>query len=90
MRSIIGIIFFIFSFLYVVATFQSCKKDPLIIIHPKAPLLYATNVTDITNNSAISGGSIINDRGSAITIRGVCWSTSTNPVTTFIKTLEQC
>ncbi|MBQ2187877.1 MAG: hypothetical protein II401_04900 [Bacteroidales bacterium] len=39
------------------------------------------NVTNITNNSAVSGGNITDDGGFSITARGVCWSTSQNPTT---------
>lgn len=35
--------------------------------------------SSITTNSAISGGNITSDGGSNITIRGVCWSTTTSP-----------
>jgi hypothetical protein len=38
-------------------------------------------VQSITQNSAFSGGVIISDNGSAITSRGVCWSTLPNPTT---------
>ena len=47
------------------------------------PLVVATlttaPITSITSISAISGGNISSDGGSAVTARGVCWSTSTNP-----------
>ena len=33
----------------------------------------------ITTSSATSGGSIINDLGSEISLRGVCYSTNINP-----------
>ncbi len=33
----------------------------------------------ITQVSAVSGGNVTNDRGSAITLRGICWSISTAP-----------
>ena len=36
-------------------------------------------ITDITTNSASSGGIISSDGGQAVTLRGVCWSTSPNP-----------
>jgi uncharacterized protein (TIGR02145 family) len=36
-------------------------------------------VTSITSNSAISGGNIISDGGTPVTVRGVCWGSSTNP-----------
>ncbi|MCX6286525.1 MAG: hypothetical protein NTY96_05375 [Bacteroidetes bacterium] len=36
-------------------------------------------VTNITNNSATSGGTVTNDGGATVTTRGVCWSTGYNP-----------
>jgi uncharacterized protein (TIGR02145 family) len=43
------------------------------------PTLSTTAVTGITNSTVLSGGNISNDGGAAITTRGVCWSTSSNP-----------
>ncbi len=43
------------------------------------PILTTTEVTSITQNTAISGGNITSDGGSPITARGVIWSTSPNP-----------
>jgi uncharacterized protein (TIGR02145 family) len=43
------------------------------------PDLTTTEITNITANSAQSGGSITDDGGSSITARGVCWSTTQNP-----------
>ena len=43
------------------------------------PVLSTTAITDITFNSAASGGSITNDGGGTITTRGIVWSTSQNP-----------
>lgn len=47
------------------------------------PLLLAsittTTVSSITSTKATSGGRITTDGGSAVTARGVCWSTSQNP-----------
>lgn len=37
------------------------------------------DITNITANSAVSGGNITDDGGFTITARGVCWSTSQNP-----------
>ena len=45
------------------------------------PLLTTTSISDITANTATSGGNIANDRGFPVTARGVCWSTSSNPTT---------
>ena len=41
--------------------------------------LTTSAVTNITKNSALSGGIITHDGGSAVTARGVCWSTTTDP-----------
>jgi formylglycine-generating enzyme required for sulfatase activity len=45
------------------------------------PQLTTTEVTIITEASAISGGLISGDGGYEITVRGVCWSTNPNPTT---------
>jgi uncharacterized protein (TIGR02145 family) len=43
------------------------------------PVLSTREVTDITENSATSGGNITDDGGAPITVHGVCWSTNENP-----------
>ena len=43
------------------------------------PTISTREVSSINLNSAISGGSLINDNGSATTATGVVWSTSQNP-----------
>lgn len=58
-----------------------CKKATI-------PELTTVLVTDITINSAISGGNIISDGGEAITEKGVCWSTQTNPTIADSKTSD--
>jgi len=45
-------------------------------------------VTDITNITATSGGTLISDEGSPVTARGVCWSTLPNPTTVDSKTVD--
>jgi hypothetical protein len=50
----------------------SCKKEDL-------PTLTTLPVTEITGNTAQSGGSISDDGGASVTSRGVVWSTSENP-----------
>ena len=42
--------------------------------------LTTSSVTSITAFAALSGGNISSDGGAAITARGVCWSTSSNPL----------
>src|SRR5665647_1585521 len=44
-----------------------------------APILSTTDLSAVTSTTASSGGNITNDGGSAVTARGVCWSTSQNP-----------
>lgn len=43
------------------------------------PVLTTTVISDITVSSATSGGNITFDGGSAVTARGICWSTTSNP-----------
>ncbi|MCD4819105.1 MAG: hypothetical protein K8S23_10480, partial [Candidatus Cloacimonetes bacterium] len=45
------------------------------------PTLTTTIASSITQNSAESGGNAIWEGESAVTARGVCWSTSANPTT---------
>ena len=46
---------------------------------PGVPTITTTEVTSITDSSAISGGNITNDGGASVTARGICWSTIHNP-----------
>ncbi len=50
------------------------------------PTLTTTEVSGITETTALSGGNISADGGSAVTARGVCWSTSPAPTTANSKT----
>ena len=52
------------------------------------PLFITATAKSITENSAISGGVISEDRGAVITSRGVCWSTLINPVFTDSHTID--
>jgi len=55
---------------------------------PGGALLTTTAATSITQTSAVSGGTITSDGGSAITARGVCWATTANPVATGLHTTD--
>ncbi|MDD2621843.1 MAG: FISUMP domain-containing protein [Bacteroidales bacterium] len=74
-------IFLGFSFLFIgVCIFfvMSCDED--VEYRPgKIPILTTTEVSNITQTTAISGGNISNDKGSAVTARGVCWGIDKNP-----------
>ena len=57
-------------------TFTSgCKKDD----PAELPTLDTLPVTEITSNSAKSGGNITYDGGASVTVCGVVWSTTENP-----------
>lgn len=43
------------------------------------PLVYGFMISGITDTTAYVGGNITDDGGSAVTTRGICWSTSINP-----------
>ena len=43
------------------------------------PTVITEEVTDITTDSATSGGNVTSDGGATVTAHGVCWSTSQNP-----------
>lgn len=47
-----------------------------------------TAVSNITGNTALSGGNVISDGGAKITAKGVCWSTSPNPTIADNKTID--
>ncbi len=49
---------------------------------PGMVTLSTTAVTSVTMSGATSGGNITSDGGAPVTMRGVCWSTSSNPVVT--------
>ncbi len=52
------------------------------------PEVTTAAITDISTNSALSGGNVISDGGAAVTARGVCWSTTEDPTTTDTKTVD--
>jgi hypothetical protein len=52
------------------------------------PTISTDSVTAKTSTSAMSGGIITSDGGSAVTARGVCWATTSNPTTANSKTTE--
>ncbi|GAG76549.1 unnamed protein product, partial [marine sediment metagenome] len=55
------------------------KTDECTISIIRNATIVTTDASLITHNSAMSGGNISDDGGSAVTARGVCWSTLPNP-----------
>jgi hypothetical protein len=43
------------------------------------PVVTTSNVSDITEHTAVSGGEVSEDGGTAVTARGICWSTLSDP-----------
>lgn len=54
----------------------------------KLPTLTTAAISNITNNSAQSGGNITDDGGLEITARGICYNTSTSPSISNLKTTD--
>ena len=78
--------FWYYAFTLVGATFMlfsNCKKDN---DDKSIPILFTTEITEITQTTAKSGGNITDDGGAPVTARGVCWSTSQNPTISDNKT----
>jgi uncharacterized protein (TIGR02145 family) len=72
---IAGIILILISFL-------SCKKDKQV----SQPVVSTTPASNVLYITATSGGNVIKDGGTEVTLRGVCWSTNHEPTTENSKT----
>lgn len=55
---------------------------------PVVPTLSTTTPTGVTGSAASSGGNVTNTGGAAVTARGLCFGTATNPVVTGTKTAD--
>ena len=56
---------------------QTTSYPAVIVVF--VPTVTTTAITSITSTSGMSGGNVTSDGGAAVTLRGVCWSTSANP-----------
>jgi uncharacterized protein (TIGR02145 family) len=66
---------------------SSCEKDDDDNNgQQNVPVLSTTEVTEITANTATSGGNLTDDGGTTVTARGVCWSTGQTPTISDNKT----
>jgi len=54
------------------------------------PTVTTSSVSNITQTSATCGGNVTSDGGATVTVRGVCWSTSSNPTTNNSHTTNGC
>jgi hypothetical protein len=64
------------------------NQDVFATLAPVAPTLSTTAISSITYQSAVSGGNAINDGGSPITAKGVCWDTLSGPLVTGSHTTD--
>ncbi len=62
-------------------TFTTLKEDVI-------PEATTHGITDITATSATCGGTVINNNGSEVTARGICWNTTGNPTKGDSKTTD--
>src|SRR5688572_22406021 len=69
---------FLTILIVVTAIFSSCKKDKKEITLPQ---LTTAAITNVSHNTATSGGTITGDGGAAITASGICWSKTNNTPT---------
>lgn len=60
----------------------SCEEEPTV------PVITTANVSSITKTSAATGGNVTNEGSGEVTVRGVCWDTAENPVTSDKKTSD--
>ena len=60
---------------------QDTTTNPIDTTTILLPTVFTSTASNITSTSAMVGGNITDDGGSAVIARGVCWSTSHNPTT---------
>jgi hypothetical protein len=68
------------GFLLFVGILFSCKKDGV------PPTVETAIITDVTDFSAVCGGTITAEGSGTIIARGVCWGTTLNPTIKNLKT----
>lgn len=61
------------------AFFSACHKEPK--PNPGCPVVSTNEVTEIGTHSAVCSGTVTDQGGSSILVRGICWSLSPNPTT---------
>ncbi len=47
---------------------------------PSKPTITTAAVTSVTSSAATCGGNVTSDGGSSVTVKGVCWNTTGNPI----------
>jgi uncharacterized protein (TIGR02145 family) len=75
---ILGILFFL----------AGCKMTIVEEPTKTIPTLTTVQITSVTDTSALSGGSVVNDGDDAITLRGICWANKPNPTISDNKMID--
>lgn len=75
---------FLIVFIILQFSFYSCQKEP----KKTLPELTTVEVSNITLETAQSGGFITKDGGVEVSARGVCWSKNQNPTIHDSKTID--
>lgn len=52
------------------------------------PTVSTNSISSITLNSAIGGGDVTSTGGATVTLRGICWATTSTPTTANAKTID--
>ena len=81
----------VIGFALIVLTILSCSGGDDASTNPDnttVPVLTTATVSAITQITVQSGGNITSDGGAAVTVRGVCWSTSATPTIANSKTSD--
>ncbi|MBR4218892.1 MAG: T9SS type A sorting domain-containing protein [Bacteroidales bacterium] len=67
---------------------QRADEEITLIFDMETPLVSTDEVRNVTDNAADVLASVLSDGGTAVRTRGVCWSTSHNPVTSDFHTTD--
>ena len=83
MKQLYGLVLMLLTFVAI-----SCKHEVVRTNAADLPSVTTASATNIGPWTAVSGGEVTAAGASAITERGVCWSTSQNPTTSNPRTLD--
>lgn len=84
MKAISSYKLFVLPLFFFILLISGCKKDK----SSNLPLLATTELSAVNAVSAKSGGDIFSDGGDAVTARGVCWNTVTQPTISNSLTMD--
>jgi C1A family cysteine protease len=80
------------TYTFTVTNASGCTSDTsakvVINTQPIIPTIATSSIIDASLSTALGGGNVTSDGGSAITERGVCWSTTNNPTILNSKTSD--